>query len=93
MQRVIVTRHPALVEYLAEIGLVVEKTPVLAHVRVEDVRGKHVIGVLPLHLAAEAARVTEIPVRLTPADRGKELDISRLREIADAPRTFVVRKI
>jgi len=92
MSKVIVTRHSALVDYAREIGIIDESTPVLAHVSAEDVRGKDVIGVLPLHLAAEAASVTEIPLALTPEDRGKELDIARLREIAGQPRTFVVCK-
>jgi len=89
-EKAMVTRHKALVEYAREIGMIDEDTPVLAHVSAEDVRGKHVIGVLPLHLAAEAASVTEIPLALTPEDRGKELSISRLRQIAGEPRRFVI---
>jgi len=92
MSKVMITRHPALVDYAREIGIIDESTPVLTHVSAEDVRGKDVIGVLPLHLAAEAASVTEIPLALTPEDRGKELSIDRLRSLAGDPRTFVVCK-
>ena len=88
---IVVTRHPALVQYAREIGLVDATTPVVAHVvSPEDIRGKHVVGVLPLHLASLAARVTEIPLQLDSADRGVELDIARIREIAEAPRSYVV---
>lgn len=88
---VIVTRHPALVDYLRELGVADDATPVKSHVSADDVRGRHVCGVLPLHLAAEAASVTEIPLALTPGDRGLELSIERIREIAGPPRTYFVR--
>lgn len=63
---------------------------VVAHATPEEIRGKHVIGVLPLHLAALAATVTEIPLALAPEDRGKELGIERLREIAGPAITYKV---
>jgi len=90
MTTVIVTRHPALVGYVRELGLAQLETPVLAHASANDIKGKHVIGVLPLHLAALAASVTEIPLALTPADRGQELPLERVREIASDPVTYKV---
>ena len=87
---IVVTRHPALVGYLIEIGLVDSETPVLSHVSEEDVDGEHVVGVLPLRLAALAAKVTEVPLALTPGDRGVELSIERIREIAGEPVTYRV---
>lgn len=94
---IIVTRHEPLVAYAREIGLVGEDVRVLAHVSADDVRGQHVVGVLPLHLAALASSVTEIPLALTPSDREAmqrgDLPIERLREIAGAPTTYRVRRI
>ena len=87
---VVVTRHPALVQLLQERGLIHEDTPVLTHVTPEDVADQHVIGVLPLSLAAQARSVTEIPLALAPEDRGKELSIERLREIAGDAITYRV---
>lgn len=87
----VVTRHDALVAYAREIGLVADDVPVLAHVTEADVTGQHVLGVLPLHLAASAASVTEIPLALEPADRGVELPIERVRAIAGDPVRYVVR--
>jgi hypothetical protein len=87
---VVVTRHPALVELLEERGLIPEGTPVKAHATADDVRNMHVIGVLPLSLAAEAASVTEIPLSLTPELRGKELDLATLRQIAGEEVTYHV---
>jgi hypothetical protein len=63
---------------------------VLEHVLEHEVRGKHVIGVLPLRLAALAASVTELPLLLSSEDRGKELGIDRLREVAGDPVTYKV---
>ena len=87
---IIVTRHPGLVEYLHQTGAISGQEPVVDHITAADVRGKHVIGVLPLHLAAEAASVTEIPLALTPVDRGVELSAGRVAEIAGPACTYVV---
>lgn len=93
MSSIIVTRHKALVDLLVERGLVESGAPVIEHATAEDVRGKDVIGVLPLSLAVLANSVTEIPLALTPELRGKELDIETLRSIAGAPVTYRVQKI
>lgn len=90
MNKVVITRHPALVELLIEKGLIPQGTNVITHANPDDVRGKDVIGVLPLSLAALAASVTEIPLTLAPEDRGKELGIDRLRQIAGEPVTYKV---
>jgi hypothetical protein len=84
-QTIVVTRHKALVELLLERDIVDETVPVIEHATPEQVRGKHVIGVLPLNLAALTLSVTEIPLNMSPEDRGKELGIERLREIAGDP--------
>ena len=50
------------------------------HAAPEDVRGKHVYGVLPLALAAEASQVTEIALRLPAELRGVELSEEQVRQ-------------
>ena len=85
----VVTRHTGLVAYLVKHGIVSKDTPVLAHASAEDVRGKHVIGVLPLHLAAEASTVTEVPLALELEDREKELPMERVEQIAGKPVTYM----
>lgn len=84
MDTVIVTRHPALVDLLVERGLITEadRARVIEHATAADVRGRRVIGVLPLHLACEAARVVEVPLAVRPDQRGRELSLDELREIA-----------
>jgi putative CRISPR-associated protein (TIGR02620 family) len=68
---VIVTRHTGMVEWLARRGITGR---VIAHAYADDVRGKRVIGVLPLHLAAEAAEVVSVDMPLMKTeDRGRDL--------------------
>lgn len=79
---VVVTRHAALVEYLTELGVVPAGTEVVTHATAEQVRGRHVFGVLPLHLAAEAASVTEVPLNVPAELRGVELTLEQVRQFA-----------
>ena len=69
---VIVSRHAGAVEWLESRRGITGK--VIAHAAPEDVRGKVVIGALPLHLAALAERVGSIDMpQLAAADRGRDL--------------------
>lgn len=87
---VVVSRHAGLVDYLREIGLIDAATPVLTHATAEDVLGKHVVGVVPLHLAAAAALVTEVPLDLPFKLRGMELSADQVRLHARPPVTYRV---
>lgn len=89
----VITRHPALIQYLIEIGLADSNAQILSHATVEDVAGEDVIGVLPLALAAKANTITEVPLALTPEMRGKELDLDTIRAIAGKPQTYKVSAI
>ncbi len=90
---IVVTCHSAFITLLIERGIVEPDTPVIEHVEPDDVFGKHVIGALPLELAALAASVTEIQMNLTPADMGQELTIERLREITGSATTYIVERV
>ena len=99
VKTIIVTRHAPLVDFLREVypHLVPEGTKIIEHVADPSVLdGAHIIGVLPLHLAARCARVTEVPLALTPEDRANmakgDLPLARLREIAGKPVTYRVVK-
>jgi hypothetical protein len=89
----VVTRHPALVQLLRERGLVSSDVEVLTHVEDPTILDdRHVFGVLPLHLAARCASLTEIPLaQIRPEERGTEIKIERLRELAGEAVTYVVR--
>lgn len=91
MDQIVVTRHSALIEFLRERGLVGDDVRVIAQASPEDVRGKHVIGVLPLHLAALADRVTVVDIATPPELRGVELSLQQLREYARGVTTYRVQ--
>lgn len=93
MNKIVVTRHPALVQYLKEIGIIDENTPVLEHATKEDVAGKHVIGVLPLELASEAKYVTTINLNMTKEHRSRELTLEDMKEIAGEITTYKVSRM
>ena len=93
MEKIVVTRYKGLVDYLLELKLIEEKTKVLAHAQPEDIKGKHVLGVLPLWLSCHAAKITEIQLRLPAEKRGKELSLEEVKFHALAPRTYTVKEI
>ena len=72
----IVTRHPALVEFLRVQGI---DGDVLTHAGIEDVEGQDVIGVLPLSLACECRRFREVSMRIPPELRGQEMTLEQIR--------------
>lgn len=93
MSQVVVTRHAGLVTFLREEGLIGTDAIVLPHVTREQIAGRHVIGVLPLHLAECAASVTEIPLDLPVELRGVELTAAQARQYAKAPRRYRVVRL
>lgn len=93
MSIVIVTRHPALVEYLREQEIAPPDCEVISHATVDAIRGRHVVGILPLQLAAEAACVTVVPLHMPAELRGVELTLTQVRELAGPPQAFTVTRI
>lgn len=93
VETVVVTRHPALVEHLKAIGLCGEDDIVIAHATGSDVRGRRVVGVLPLTLACQALTITEVPLDLPAELRGVELTAEQVRHYAGPPETYRVERI
>lgn len=87
----VITRHKALVAYLQEQGIVGADARVIEQATEDDVRGQHVIGILPMRLAALCASYSECSLVLGPQDRGvQDLPIERVREIAQPLVTYRV---
>lgn len=90
----VVTRHNAFVEYLSEQGLIPEGVEIRAHVGIADVKGRHVLGVLPHHLSSACASITEVKLDLTREDReamqAGDLPLDRVRAVAGQPETYRV---
>jgi hypothetical protein len=75
METVIVSRHPAAVEFIHREMSEARSAPVLAQASADDVRGKRVVGNIPLHLAALAAEVVVVEFA-GPAPRGQEYTLA-----------------
>lgn len=89
----VVTRHPGLVEFLRERGLCTPDVTVISHASPEDVRGKHVCGVLPHSLSCLCESFTEVPLALPAELRGVELSVQQMRQYAGEPVTYIVRRM
>ena len=93
MDMIVVTRHAGLVPVLIEHGIVGPDVQVVAHATADDVRNRHVVGVLPLHLAAVAAKVTEVTLAIPSDLRGVELDAAQVRKFMTGVSTYKVEKL
>lgn len=87
---IVVTRHPALVAVLARRGLIPENTEVVAHATTKLVKGRAVIGILPLSLAVHAASVTTADLNLAPEQRGRELTVEEVEAALTGISTYFV---
>ena len=90
----VITRHKALLAYLLDKDIIKEgEYKLIEHADYKDVEGQDVIGVLPLQLASYAKSVTEVPLKLTPEMRGKELTFEEVEKIAEKPVKYLVREV
>ena len=93
MDKLVVTRYQNLVEYLKKLDLIDEDTKILSHARIEDVQGKHVLGVLPYWLACHTAKFTEIKLRVPEEKRGKKLSIEEVEFYSLKPKSYKVIQV
>ena len=90
----VITRHKALLAYLLDKDIIKEgEYKLIEHADYKDVEGRDVIGVLPLQLASYAKSVTEVPLKLTPEMRGKELTFEEVEKVASEPVQYIVREV
>lgn len=75
MDYVIVSRHPAAIEWIRQKRPDLVAAPVFANVSISDVAGKIVVGNVPLHLAAVADRVLALEFSGVPP-RGQEYSVA-----------------
>lgn len=89
---VIVTRHVGAIEWLNNHGF---DGDVIAHVASPDqIRGRVVIGALPFHLAADAARVGVISMPgLRPDQRGVDLTPAEMDAAGAVIEFYVVSRV
>lgn len=92
MDRVIVSRHPAAIEFIRGESPEFADAPVIASATADDVRGKTVAGNLPLHLAALAAEVVAVEFS-GPPPRGAEYTLIEMRAAGARLVSYVVRQV
>ena len=78
MKRLIVSRHPAAIEFIREELPEFADAPVLATATEDDVRGAVVAGNLPLHLAALASEMIAVEFTGNPP-RGAEYSLDDMK--------------
>lgn len=88
---VIVSRHPAAIQFLLQQANLPPTTPVIGSATVEDVRGKVVYGNIPYHLGCEAEMVVAIEFTGTPP-RGTEYTIEQMIESGAVLRRYKVQR-
>lgn len=75
--KLIVSRHPAAIEFIRQEMPEFADAPLLASATADDVQGKEVAGVLPMHLAALTHRFYAVEFNTPP--RGAEYTIEEMR--------------
>ncbi len=93
VEKLVVTRHKALFDYLVHNNIVSKDTKQISHADIQDVEGKHIYGVLPNWLACHASRLTELQLRIPLSKRGKELEESEVGFYLVRPRTYVITEV
>jgi putative CRISPR-associated protein (TIGR02620 family) len=89
---VVVTRHKGTIEYLKQMGVIREDCTVVEHATADDVRGKDVVGVLPMNLAALARSVTVVDLDVPFDLRGIELSREQVQQYATGIHTYTVKE-
>lgn len=86
----IITRHQPLVDWLAQKGITGD---VIEHATPENVIGRHVIGALPMHLAALAEKISVVDLPgVSRGQRGNELSVDEMNAAGARLKTYVVRE-
>ena len=90
-ETVIVSRHAGAIEWLAAQGIT---GTVIEQATAEDVRGKVVVGNLPMHLASEAHQVGSIDLPgLTREQRGRDLTPEEMDAAGASIRWYIVASV
>lgn len=91
MYAVIVTRHAGMVQWLKKNGVEGE---VISHATQEQIEGKDVYGVLPLHLASVCNSVTTVDMPGLPSEkRGIDISVEEMDAYGATMSRYEVRKV
>jgi putative CRISPR-associated protein (TIGR02620 family) len=94
MEKIVVTRHQNVVQWLVKYGHVEPDVQVIAHANYKDIKNKEVFGVLPMFLAHAAGCVHHIDLNKLPAEkRGQELSVAEMEEYGAFLQSYKVLKL
>lgn len=92
MSTIIVSRHAGGIAFIRAERPEFAEAPVLdGAITADDVRGMHVVGNLPLHLAALAASYTRVEFDGPPPGREYDLTAEQMRDAGARLVTYIVR--
>jgi len=90
---IVVTRHPALKDYLLNEGLITAETKAVKHITAKELEGLNVIGILPIDLAARCNTITTVALDLPHELRGVELTVEQIEQCFIGVSTYKVEEI
>jgi hypothetical protein len=93
MEKIVVTRHIALLKYLIDHKYVDKNVKHLSHANIKDIEGKHVFGIMPNWLSCHAGKLTELQLRLPVEKRGIELTLQEIEFYIVEPKTYIIREV
>jgi len=92
LKQVIVSRHPATIQWLRDTFDLGEDVPVVAQATADDVRNKIVYGNLPMHLASICAILYAVEFSGQPP-RGAEFSLEDMLAAGVIVRRYVVAEL
>ncbi|MDW8345353.1 MAG: CRISPR-associated protein Csx16 [Bacteroidia bacterium] len=91
---IVVTRHRGLIDYLRQQGFDVDGAIVIDHVTDPNILvGRHVVGVLPMHLASLCTSITVVDLNLPQDLRGADLSADQVAQYATGISTYRVIRL
>lgn len=93
MEKIVVTRHIALLQYLINNNYVPSNVKHISHAIADDICNKHVYGILPNWLACHAGKLTELQLRLPIEKRGIELTLKEIEFYIVTPKTYIIKEV
>jgi len=93
VETVIVTRHVGALQWLNKHHPEFGEARVITHATPELVRGKRVVGILPVQLAAECAEYWHLEMSVPREKRGAELTAEELERFGCKLTRYEVRKV
>lgn len=91
MKKIIVTKHKSIIPFLIKKKYITGDEEILTNVTITDIKGRHVIGTLPLRLVCYAGKYTPIRLNIPSLERGKRFSPEEIEKYILPLKTYKVR--